>query len=56
MIIRDAAIIQRRDALVRDDELGVHDEGAGNAHALTLTAGELVGVCQTVFKQKEVYI
>ena len=35
--------IQRRDALVRDDELGVHDEGAGNAHALTLTAGELVG-------------
>ena len=44
--------IQRRDALIRDDELGVHDEGAGNAHALTLTAGELVGVALGVLRGK----
>ena len=44
--------IQRRDAFVRNDELGVHDEGAGNAHALTLTAGELVGVALSVLRGK----
>mgnify|MGYP006900717337 CR=1 FL=1 len=36
--------VQRRDALICDDELGVHDEGAGNAHALALAARELVGI------------
>ena len=36
--------IQRRDRLVTDDELGVHSQGAGDADALALTAGELVRV------------
>ncbi len=44
--------VQCRDALVGDDELGVHDEGAGNAHALALTAGELVGVTLSVLRRK----
>src|SRR5437773_2212705 len=32
------------DRLVGHDELGLHGEGAGNADALALAAGELVGV------------
>ena len=44
--------VQRRDALVGDDELRVHDKGAGNADALTLAAGELVGVALGVFRCK----
>src|SRR5699024_12195412 len=36
--------VQRRDRLVADDELGVHGQGAGDAHALPLPARELVRV------------
>ena len=36
--------VQGRDRLVADDELWVDRQGAGNAHALPLTAGEFVGV------------
>ena len=36
--------VQRGDRLVADDELGVHSQGAGDADALALTAGELVRV------------
>lgn len=36
--------IQRTDALVGNDQLWIHDQGTGNAHALTLAAGELVGI------------
>ena len=34
--------VQRGNRLVGDDELRLHDQRAGNADALTLTAGELV--------------
>ena len=34
--------IQCRDGLIGDDELRLHDEGAGDADALALAAGELV--------------
>ena len=44
--------IQCRDALIRNNELGVHDQGAGNAHALALTAGELVGIALGVLRGK----
>ena len=36
--------VQRRDGLVRDDELRAHRERARDADALALTAGELVRV------------
>src|SRR5215208_5185253 len=36
--------VQRGDGLVADDELGVNADGAGDANALTLAAGELVRV------------
>ena len=36
--------VQCGDRLVTNDELGVHGQCTGNAHALTLTAGELVAV------------
>ena len=36
------------DGLVADDELGVHGQGAGDADALALTAGELVRVAARV--------
>ena len=35
--------VQGGDGLVADDELRVHGEGAGDADALALAAGELVG-------------
>ncbi len=35
--------VQGGDGLVGDDEVGLHDEGPGDADALALTAGELVG-------------
>ena len=44
--------VQCRDALVGDDELRVHDEGAGDADTLALTAGELVGVALSVLGRK----
>ena len=44
--------VQRRDALICDDELGVHDEGAGNAHALALAARELVRIALGMFGRK----
>ena len=36
--------VQSGDTLVTDDELGLHSQGAGDGHTLTLTAGELVGI------------
>ena len=40
--------IQSGDGLVADDELGLDCQGAGNAHALLLAAGELVGIAVCV--------
>ena len=40
--------VQCGDRLVTDDELGVHSQCTGNAHALTLAAGELVAVAVCV--------
>ena len=40
--------VQCGDRLVADDELGVHSQCTGNAHALTLAAGELVAVAVCV--------
>ena len=40
--------VQRGDRLVTDDELGVHRQRAGNADALTLAAGELMGIAHGV--------
>ena len=31
--------IQHGDGLVRDDQLGIHDHGPGDDHALALAAG-----------------
>ena len=36
------------DGLVADDELGLDCQGAGDAHALLLAAGELVGIAVCV--------
>ena len=36
--------VQGGDGLVADDELGIDRQGAGDADALALAAGELVGV------------
>ena len=41
--------VQRGDALVRDDELRVHDQRPGDAHTLPLSAGKLVGITGGVF-------
>jgi len=41
--------VQRTDRLVADDEAGVERQGAGDADALALAAGELVGVAVSVF-------
>jgi len=41
--------VQRADALVRNDELWVHDERARNADALPLPAAELMRVALRVF-------
>ena len=38
--------VEGRDGLVADDELRVEGEGAGDADALALAAGELVGVAR----------
>ena len=38
------ALIQSGDGLVGNDELRLHDQGAGNADALALAAGELMRV------------
>ena len=35
--------VQSRDGLIGNDELRLHDQGAGNADALALAAGELTG-------------
>ena len=35
--------VERRDRLVADDEVGMQGDGAGNADALALTAGEVAG-------------
>ena len=40
--------VQCGNRLVTNDELGVHSQCTGNAHALTLTAGELVAVAVCV--------
>ena len=40
--------VQRGHRLVADDEPGVHRQGAGDADALALAAGELVGVAGSV--------
>ena len=44
--------IQRGDGLIRDDEFRLHDQGAGNADALALAAGELVGEAGGKFRQQ----
>jgi len=36
--------IQSRDRLIGNDELGLEDEGAGDANPLPLPAGEFVGI------------
>ena len=36
--------VEHRDRLVGDDQLGLHDQGPGDHHALALAAGELVRV------------
>ena len=40
--------VEGGDRLVGDDEVGVHGQGAGDADALALAAGELVGVAVDV--------
>ena len=42
--------VQCRDALIGNDELGVHDEGTGDAHTLALAARELMGVALGVLR------
>ena len=44
--------VQGGDGLVGHDELGVHDHGPGDAHALALAAGKLVGIPGFVFGQQ----
>ena len=44
--------VQRRDGLVRHDELRLHDDAAGDADALALAAGELMGVPGQVLGQQ----
>ena len=44
--------VQRGDRLVCDDEVRFHDQRPGNADALTLTAGELVGEAAGKFRKQ----
>ena len=44
--------IQSRDGLVGNDELRLHDQGAGNADALALAAGELMRETGSEFRQQ----
>ena len=44
--------VQRRDRLVRDDKFRLHDDAAGDAHALALAAGELVRIAGQVLRQQ----
>ena len=48
--------IQRGNALVSDNQLGVHNQGAGNADALTLTAGKLVRIAGSVLRRKSDFL
>ncbi len=54
--------VQCRNTLIRDDQLRVHDERPGNAHTLTLTAGELMGItgcmlgCETYLLQDGLHL
>ena len=44
--------VQSRHRLVRDDQLGLGDDGAGDADTLALAAGELMGIAGGVFLGK----
>src|SRR6056297_886778 len=44
--------VERRDALIRHDQAGLHGERAGDAKALTLSAGEFMRKAQSVFGQQ----
>ena len=44
--------VQRGDRFVSDDELGLHDQGAGNTDTLSLTAGEFVRESAGKFRQQ----
>ena len=48
--------IQRGNALVGDNQPGVHNQGAGNADALTLTAGKLVRIAGSVLRRKSDFL
>ena len=50
--LRTDGNIQRRDGLVRHDEFGVQNQRTGDADALALTAGKLMGKPAGKFRQK----
>jgi hypothetical protein len=46
--------IQRRDAFIGDDQIGLQGEGAGDADPLALPAGKFVGIAvELIFRQAD---
>ncbi|MNL57108.1 hypothetical protein D3C87_1806460 [compost metagenome] len=44
--------VQRRDRLITHDQLGIHSQGAGNAHTLSLATREFMRIAIQVLTAK----